>query len=53
MRRFLNAAALGAILLAPIAIAPTALRAQTYHDAKNNEDHQCGMARKTKRIECM
>jgi hypothetical protein len=40
MRRFLNAAALGAILLAPIAVAPTALRAQTYHDAKNNEDHQ-------------
>jgi hypothetical protein len=40
MRRFLNAVALGAVLLAPVAITPRPLQAQTYHDAKNNEDHQ-------------
>ncbi len=40
MRRFLNTAVLGAVLLAPIAIIPPMLPAQTYHDAKSNEDHQ-------------
>jgi hypothetical protein len=39
MHRFLHAALLGAALLVSSAVAPTALRAQTYHDAKNNEDH--------------
>jgi hypothetical protein len=39
MSRFLNAALLGAALLGSSVIAPIALRAQTYHDAQNNEDH--------------
>ena len=44
--RFLNAALLSAALIIPVAIAPTALRAEdqksarTYHDKKNNDDHQ-------------
>jgi len=46
MPRFWSAALLGAALLTSTAIAPTALRAQehpagrTYHDKKNNDDHQ-------------
>jgi hypothetical protein len=45
MSRFLAAALLGAALVIPVAIAPTALRAEdaktrTYHDSKNNDDHQ-------------
>jgi hypothetical protein len=46
MSRFLNAALLGAALVIPVAIAPTALRAEdqktarTYHDKKNNDDHE-------------
>jgi hypothetical protein len=45
MPRFLDVALLGAALIIPVTIAPTALRAEdyktrTYHDAKNNEDHQ-------------
>lgn len=43
MSRFLRPALLIAALLAPIALAPTALRAEdkkTYHDKKNNDDHQ-------------
>jgi hypothetical protein len=41
--RFCNTALLAAALVAPIALAPTALRAEdkkTYHDKKNNDDHQ-------------
>lgn len=45
MPRFLMAALLGAALTVPMAIAPTALRAEdknarTYHDKKHNDDHQ-------------
>ena len=45
MPRFLNAALLGAALIVPVVVAPTALRAEdqkdrTYHDKKNNDDHQ-------------
>ena len=46
MFRFLNAALLGAALLAPITVAPTMLRAAdqraavTYHDKQHNDDHQ-------------
>jgi hypothetical protein len=46
MLRFLNAALLGAALIIPVAMAPTALRAQenkgarSYHDKQNNDDHQ-------------
>ena len=45
MPRFLNAALLGAALIIPVAMAPTALRAQdnkarTYHDKQHNDDHQ-------------
>ena len=46
MPRFLNAVLLGAALMTPIAIVPTALRAddhttRTYHDKQHNDDHQC------------
>jgi hypothetical protein len=44
MPRFLNAVLLGAALIAPITIAPTALRAQdhkvVYHDKGHNDDHE-------------
>ena len=46
MPRFWSAAVLGAALIIPIAMAPTALRAQeqrnarSYHDKENNDDHQ-------------
>jgi hypothetical protein len=45
MPRFLNAALLGAALLVPMAMAPTALRAEdkparTYHDKQHNDDHE-------------
>lgn len=46
MPRFLNAVLLGAALIAPIALTPTALRAEdhntarTYHDKQHNDDHQ-------------
>ncbi len=45
MPRFLNAALLGAALIIPVALAPTALRAEdqksrTYHDKQHNDDHQ-------------
>jgi|ERR1700722_1459403 hypothetical protein len=45
MPGFLSAALLGAVLLTPTVIAPTVLRAQdhpvrTYHDKKNNDDHE-------------
>jgi hypothetical protein len=46
MSNFWNAALLGAALIAPVAFAPTALRAEdqktarTYHDKKNNDDHE-------------
>jgi ribulose kinase len=46
MPRFWNAVVLGAALLGPIAMAPTALRAQdhmaarTYHDKQHNDDHE-------------
>ncbi len=44
MPRFLNAVLLSATLLAPIAIVPTALRAQdhriVYHDKRHNDDHE-------------
>src|ERR1700687_2039576 len=46
MSRFLNAALLGAALIIPAAIAPTALLAQdhkvalSYHDKQHNDDHQ-------------
>jgi hypothetical protein len=39
MHRFLHAALLGAALLVSSAIAPTVLRAQTYHDVQRKEDH--------------
>ena len=44
--RFLSAAIFGVALLTPTLMAPTALRAQehpaarTYHDKKNNDDHE-------------
>src|SRR5579863_12405 len=46
MPRFLNAALLGAALIIPVAMAPTALRSQdnkgarSYHDKDHNDDHQ-------------
>jgi hypothetical protein len=46
MPRFWNTVLLGAALMAPIAIVPTALRAddskagRTYHDKQHNDDHQ-------------
>jgi type III secretory pathway component EscR len=46
MLRFLNAALLGAALIIPVAMAPTALRAQdnkgtrSYHDKQHNDDHE-------------
>jgi hypothetical protein len=46
MTRFWNTALLSAALMVPIAMAPTALRAddqktaRTYHDKKNNDDHE-------------
>ena len=46
MLRFLNAALLGTALIIPVAMAPTALRAQdnkgarSYHDKQHNDDHQ-------------
>jgi hypothetical protein len=43
MSRLLNAALFCAALVAPIAIAPTALRAEdhrSYHDSQHNDDHQ-------------
>jgi len=46
MSRFLNAALLGAAVIASIAMPPTALRAadrntaRTYHDVQHNDDHQ-------------
>jgi hypothetical protein len=44
MPRFRNAVFLGVAVLAPLAIAPTALRAEdqktrTYHDKAHNDDH--------------
>ena len=45
MSRFWNVALLSAALMAPVAMMPTALRAQdhkdarTYHDKQNNDDH--------------
>ena len=45
MLRFLNAALLGTALIIPVAMAPTALRAQdnkgarSYHDKQHNDDH--------------
>jgi len=45
MSRFWNVALLSAALVAPIAMAPTAVRAQdqraarTYHDKQHNDDH--------------
>ena len=41
--RFCNAAVLGAALILPVALAPTAVLAQTprsYHDKEHNDDHQ-------------
>ncbi len=45
MARFLNSVLLCAALMAPIALAPTALQAQdrnarSYHDKQHNDDHQ-------------
>jgi hypothetical protein len=46
MKRFWNTAFLAAALMAPIALAPTTLRAQdqkaarTYHDKRHNDDHE-------------
>src|ERR1035437_2676573 len=46
MPRFLNAVLLGAALITPLAMAPSALRAadqktaRTYHDKGHNDDHQ-------------
>ena len=41
--RFCNAALLGAALIIPVALTPTAVSAQTaktYHDKEHNDDHQ-------------
>jgi hypothetical protein len=44
--RFCSAALLGAALMAPLALAPLTLRAEdnkgarSYHDKKNNDDHE-------------
>jgi hypothetical protein len=44
MSHFWKTALLGAALIIPVAIAPTALRAddkaRTYHDKEHNDDHQ-------------
>jgi len=42
MPRFLNAALLGAALIIPVAMSPTALRAddRVYHDREHNDDHR-------------
>ncbi len=45
MSRFLSTILLGAALIAPIALAPTALLAQdhkiiVYHDKRHNDDHE-------------
>jgi hypothetical protein len=46
MHRYWNAALLSAALIIPIAMAPTALRAQNhnaaraYHDKQHNDDHE-------------
>lgn len=46
MSRFWNTALLSAAFIAPIALAPTALRAddqkanRTYHDKQHNDDHE-------------
>jgi Ni/Co efflux regulator RcnB len=45
MNRFWNVALLAAALAIPVAVAPTALKAQdqksrTYHDKQHNDDHQ-------------
>jgi Ni/Co efflux regulator RcnB len=46
MSRFLNTALLAAALIIPLAMTPTALRAedhkpgQTYHDKQHNDDHE-------------
>jgi hypothetical protein len=43
MPRFWNAALLGAALMIPISLTPSALQAadhKTYHDKQNNEDHK-------------
>jgi hypothetical protein len=46
MSRFFNMALLGAALLIPVALAPSALRAQenkgarSYHDKQHNDDHE-------------
>ena len=45
MPRFLNAALLGAALIIPVTMAPTALRAddnkaRSYHDKQHNDDHE-------------
>jgi len=45
MFRFLNAALLGAALLIPVAVVPTALRAddrkaRSYHDKQHNDEHE-------------
>jgi hypothetical protein len=42
MPRFINAALLAAALIAPVAMMPTALRAddRTYHDVQHNDDHK-------------
>jgi hypothetical protein len=46
MPRFWNVALIGAALIVPIALTPTALRAEdqkntrSYHDVQHNDDHQ-------------
>jgi len=42
MHRWLNTALLSAALLAPLAVAPTSLRAddRVYHDRDHNDDHR-------------
>lgn len=45
MHRFLKVALLGAALIAPVAIVPTALKAaddqpKRYHDKEHNDDHE-------------
>jgi len=58
MNRFWNVALLCAALTVPIAIAPTALRAddqkaaRKYHDKQNNDDHEWNK-REDKLIVCM
>jgi hypothetical protein len=40
MKNFLKSAAFTVALMVPVAMVPTAIMAQTYHDRDHNDDHQ-------------